>query len=56
MSAFLGIPARDIDNRLHKGEARLRKIVAELVREYASSPDEHAEDVEIFRRLIESGG
>lgn len=43
---------RDVENYLYKGKQRLKRHLQELASEYSSTPEEHAEDLQMLERYL----
>ncbi len=50
ISTALGCKESDVVNYIHHGKARLKTTLSELAKEYTSSPEEYAEELELLAR------
>ena len=50
ISVSLGCKESDVVNYIHHGKARLKEHLSELAQEYASSPEEYSEELELIAR------
>lgn len=48
----LNFKPHDVDNYLYYGKKLLKGYLVDLAREYASSPDEHAEEIALLQRFL----
>lgn len=48
----LGCKPHDVENYLYLGKQRLRKYLMDLAREYSSSPEEYADEVEFLKKSL----